>query len=1767
MGSKFVTALVVTAIGTWCVAATPPVEGLTCTIADGVGYLQWTNAGAYDGIRVLIDGATAPGSPIVGSATNYRSDSRWYAIPVADPRSAWYRVSAGSHTFSVQPYLGTDNATTVACAAVAPAAPAGVTCTVNVDGSVSLAWAPGAWNSIVIVRDGVDVVTLAGTAAAYTDATPGWLEDYDTKVYGVRGVNAAGSLASAWCAAGRLADGYYAFQDGVIEGAVTAGSGINDVAQDANSGMFVGYGSDLRTWNNGGGFYMEEGDQVGTGHADLKDLFLKMRTTALSAGTTVAEARLELYYLYMRDVSPATTQPREHTLYARETLKDWNGGIVLSGAFGWGYQNGGPANAGEVTFNSARHAQLPWEIPGAYGDTDVAPPTMQSTVVFNPAVYNRWLTFDVTGLVQGCIDAAKPSLALKITQNGSASPPNPALDYVPGLYGFASSEYMEAYKRPRLIVRTLTAPAGLVCTADAATGDIELSWTNQGASYDAIKIVRNGVVVTEILDGTAETFGETVPLPGVYAYQVSAIAAGKESGSLTCTVGVVPPVKNLEGFIGDGVAYLAWENGPGVTTGIEVLLDAVPAPASPLAGTATGYASDARWYAIPVANPSTWFKVGAGAHTFCVTPYVIVGGVTYTADSMPGTAVAPSPPTGVVCTRNVLDDSVSVTWDVPGGAAYARLQIYRDGELIADSEPAAGVEVLQLTDGSYTDSAPGWTLGYEQREYTVRGIEAGGSYASAACVARRLSDGFLAFQEGVINAASQDPLLVQDIVQDANGGMFVGWGQDLGNWNNGGGFYMEEGDLRGVGHTDLKDIFLRIDMNAIPSGTLVVEARLGLWYRYMRDVLPVTTAPQPHTLYARKTLKAWTGGIVVSNAFGWGYQNGGPANPGEVTFKSAQHGSLPWEIAGAYGDTDVAPPSAQATTAFDPAEYDAWVTFNVTDLVRACVDDGGAPREDFAVKITQNGTANAPDPTFDYVAGLYGFATSEIDAAAKRPLLVVRTLVAPTSLVCTVAPDTWNVSLAWQNHGSPYDTLTILRNGTIIADGLAGDTTAFAETVPRPGVHAYEVVARAEDLVSSAAAGDVAVTYVPPVAIVSCSIDATGVGHLAWTNGSTIYDGITLTVDGVAQSPVLAGDATGAGTTLLAAGSHTFALTPFIVEGGTTYEAVAQVCGGVALPGAPSDLACVPAAGSFDVLLAWTNAAAYQGVTILRDGVLVQTLNGALETYADTVPAPGSYMYAVFGTLNAVASEASTPCSTLVSWVPAVTPTACSIDADRVAHLAWTNGHDAYTAIVVTVDGTPTTLPGTTTRFDSAPLDPGVHNFAVRPAIGVFEGVTTTCSAEAPLPPPANLSATAFPDAWTVNLAWSNGWAYDRVTILRDGVQIQTLGGAPATFSDTVPGPGSYVYSVSGSLGSLNSTLAQSGAAVVTFVPPVAIVACTIGADRTATLAWAHGATYTALELRVDGVPVDPALNPTAETSTSAPLAPGTHTFVLVPAIGAYTGDAATCSAEAPLPPPVNLSATAVADAWTVNLAWSNGWAYDHVTILRDGTPIATLTDSPASTTYVTTVVGPKRYTFGVYGALAGQPSEPVSCEADVTYVPAPAITACAIDQLGIARLAWANAGPYTAIELLIDGAPAPGSPLAGTATSYVATEPLPTTNLHAFELTPLMGTYRGASARCADDPTIPRFLRADTNSDRQIDLGDVIFLLVYLFREGTSPSCLETANSNDDDAVDIADAIHVLNYLFRSGVPPRMPFPACDKDPFPEDSLGCASYPSCAQR
>lgn len=92
--------------------------------------------------------------------------------------------------------------------------------------------------------------------------------------------------------------------------------------------------------------------------------------------------------------------------------------------------------------------------------------------------------------------------------------------------------------------------------------------------------------------------------------------------------------------------------------------------------------------------------------------------------------------------------------------------------------------------------------------------------------------------------------------------------------------------------------------------------------------------------------------------------------------------------------------------------------------------------------------------------------------------------------------------------------------------------------------------------------------------------------------------------------------------------------------------------------------------------------------------------------------------------------------------------------------------------------------------------------------------------------------------------------------------------------------------------------------------------------------------------------------------------------------------------------------------------------------------------------------------------------------------------------------------------------------------------------------------------------PPEPTFRRGDCNQDGQVNIGDAIYALSYLFSGGAAPPCADGCDSNDDGQINIGDPIYELAYLFSAGPPPPSPGIDCGVDPTADTLPECSGAP-----
>jgi hypothetical protein len=64
-------------------------------------------------------------------------------------------------------------------------------------------------------------------------------------------------------------------------------------------------------------------------------------------------------------------------------------------------------------------------------------------------------------------------------------------------------------------------------------------------------------------------------------------------------------------------------------------------------------------------------------------------------------------------------------------------------------------------------------------------------------------------------------------------------------------------------------------------------------------------------------------------------------------------------------------------------------------------------------------------------------------------------------------------------------------------------------------------------------------------------------------------------------------------------------------------------------------------------------------------------------------------------------------------------------------------------------------------------------------------------------------------------------------------------------------------------------------------------------------------------------------------------------------------------------------------------------------------------------------------------------------------------------------------------------------------------------------------------------------YMPGDADHNGTVNLADAMYIYYYIFRFGSPPQILNSADTNGDCSLNIGDVIYVINYIFKGGPPP----------------------------
>jgi len=80
---------------------------------------------------------------------------------------------------------------------------------------------------------------------------------------------------------------------------------------------------------------------------------------------------------------------------------------------------------------------------------------------------------------------------------------------------------------------------------------------------------------------------------------------------------------------------------------------------------------------------------------------------------------------------------------------------------------------------------------------------------------------------------------------------------------------------------------------------------------------------------------------------------------------------------------------------------------------------------------------------------------------------------------------------------------------------------------------------------------------------------------------------------------------------------------------------------------------------------------------------------------------------------------------------------------------------------------------------------------------------------------------------------------------------------------------------------------------------------------------------------------------------------------------------------------------------------------------------------------------------------------------------------------------------------------------------------------------------------------TIAEPICGDANGDEQVNVGDAVFLINYVFKGGPAPDPVEVGDANGDGDTNVGDAVYLINFVFKGGPAPD---PYCLGGALPDD-------------
>ncbi|MGE4620222.1 MAG: hypothetical protein AAEJ04_10495 [Planctomycetota bacterium] len=773
----------------------------------------------------------------------------------------------------------------------------------------------------------------------------------------------------------------------------------------------------------------------------------------------------------------------------------------------------------------------------------------------------------------------------------------------------------------------------------------------------------------------------------------------------------------------------------------------------------------------------------------------------------------------------------------------------------------------------------------------------------------------------------------------------------------------------------------------------------------------------------------------------------------------------------------------------------------------------------------------------------------EVDSEG-RPLDPLTAFLQPTSirdLACSLN-GVDGVDLSWSTPEFPNDVATqihVYRNGQELAVTSQFQNT-YTDLGAPPGEHVYSI--RGSDAhLGLETTCDLTIAPDPPVSV-SATITGAQVS-LNWVNPWP-YASLDIYRNGV----LIGADIPGASELFVDggvdAGQHLYQLIGKILSSDPNVMIVSDpaALSVERAPLAPVILGCT-APGGTAVQIDWQPLESYTTLFISRNGSLIDSIDGAITSYTDSMSLPGISTYAVHAIAGDVFSD-SVNCTVQRAPLPATNLGCANVEGEGI--LGWSNS-EIWDEAHVSRDGS---LIAILSQSESSYVDAllgtsgaGLHTYSIQMFTDNVSGSATSCSVLVD-PEPVVLFECDSVDQGVL-LTWTNMSNYDTIDLYRNGTPMSSLPGQSNSYLDDVASSGLVSYSIVASTDGASSVARECSVAI----PPAPIVdlSCATEGDGVL-LTWSNADTYDQIDVLRNGTILTTVLgDETQYTDTNA--VGGSAQYTLIPIAQNVAGEeSAICEGLFPPDSVLNLQVQ-VLDSCTgdAHVDWFNAGLYDWLRIEVDGNSVVTL---PGILNEIGIVLpGTGLHTVSVTSILDGMESVPASMTVEVPEDQALApsdVTTTVNPDTCETLVTWISQGDYSELQVLLEGVEV--AVLTPLETSVMVA--LPGSGSYTIQVNATSSCGAALTGATAAAACEARFRRGDHNGDGSLDISDALSLLGYIFTNGSS-NCMDSGDANDDGGVDVSDAVRILLHLFGNSGPLPAPHGACGSDPTP-DALGC---------